>query len=238
MSLQKLLNDLDRQKDPERAVNLARFFQTGVGQYGEGDQFLGLTVPLLRQAVRLYWRDLSLADVGHLVASQYHEHRLTGLLILVKQYEKGNDEVKKSIFDFYLAHLDRVNNWDLVDLSAPNIVGDYLCTHPRKLLYTYAKSSNLWHRRIAILATAAFIRRGEFEDTLALTTILLADPHDLIHKAVGWMLREIGKRDLPILLTFLDAHATVMPRTMLRYAIEKLSPTQKEHYLSLKLSHP
>lgn len=238
MSLQKLLNDLDRQKDPERAVNLARFFQTRVGQYGEGDQFLGLTVPLLRQAVRLYWRDLSLADVGHLVASKYHEHRLTGLLILVKQYEKGMGEVKKSIFDFYLAHLDRVNNWDLVDLTAPNIVGDYLLTHPRAILYRYVKSFNLWHRRIAILATATFIRRGEYKDTLAIATILLADPHDLIHKAVGWMLREIGKRDLPTLLTFLDAHATVMPRTMLRYAIEKLSPSERQHYLSLKLSHP
>ncbi len=234
MSLQKLLNDLDRQKDPVRASNSARFFQTRAGQYGEGDQFLGLTVPLLRQAVRLYWRDLSLADVDHLVASKYHEHRLTGLLILVKKYEKGTADIKKSIYNFYLAHLDRVNNWDLVDLSAPNIVGDYLLTHPRAILYRYVKSKNLWHRRVAVLATATFIRHGEFADTLALATILLADPHDLIHKAVGWMLREVGKRDLPTLVSFLDTHAPTMPRTMLRYAIEKLSPTAREHYLSKK----
>ncbi len=234
MSLQSILNDLDQQKDPERAVNLARFFQTGAGQYGEGDKFLGLTVPVLRQAVRLYWRDLSLADIDHLVASKYHEHRLTGLLILVKQYEKGTATVKKTIFDYYLAHLDRVNNWDLVDLTAPNIVGDYLLTHPRAILYRYVKSNNLWHRRVAILATATFIRHGEFVDTLALATILLADPHDLIHKAVGWMLREVGKRDLPTLVSFLDVYATAMPRTMLRYAIEKLPPTARAHYLSLK----
>ena len=234
MSLQKLLDHLDKHKDPERDENLARFFKTGKGEYGEGDKFLGLKVPALRQAVRIYWRDLSLADVDHLVQRKYHEHRLTGLLILVKKYEKGSDEDKKSIYDFYLSHLDRINNWDLVDLSSPNIVGDYLLTHPRKVLYKLAGSSNLWHRRVAVLATSTFIRHGEFTDTLALATILLHDSHDLIHKAVGWMLREVGKRDLPTLLSFLDTHTTKMPRTMLRYAIEKLTPATRKHYLSLK----
>lgn len=234
MSLQKLLDHLDQQKDPGRAINLARFFKTKKGEYGERDKFLGIKVPIIRQAVRTYWRDLSLVDVDQLLASLYHEHRLTGLLILVKQYEKGTDEVKKSIYDFYLAHLDRINNWDLVDLTAPNIVGDYLLTHPRAILHKYAGSSNLWYRRIAVLSTFTFIRELDFTDSLKLAELLLHDPHDLIHKAVGWMLREIGKRDLPTLISFLDAHASVMPRTMLRYAIEKLSPTARKHHLSRK----
>lgn len=235
MSIQNLLDDLNNQKDPVRAVNLRRFFKTKKGEYGEGDKLLGLKVPMLRQAVRLYWRNLTLADVDQLLLSPYHELRLTGLLILVKKYEKGTDQDKKSIYDFYLAHLPCINNWDLVDLSAPNIVGDYLCTHPRTILYKFAKSNNLWHRRVAILATSAFIRHDDFADTLAISAVLLHDPHDLIHKAVGWMLREVGKRDLQTLLSFLDAHASVMPRIMLRYSIEKLSPSKRRHYLTLKV---
>lgn len=235
MFLSKLLAHLEDLKDPERAVNLARFFQTGAGQYGEGDQFLGLKVPTLREAVRIYWRKLTLAEVDQLLTSSYHEHRLTGLLLLVKQYEKGDDELKKAIYDFYLSHLARINNWDLVDLSAPNIVGDHLLTRSRLILTKLAKSNNLWQRRVAILSTFTFIREAQFDDALSLATILLADPHDLIHKAVGWMLREIGKRDLPTLLAFLDSYASVMPRTMLRYAIEKLPPFSRQHYLTLKL---
>ncbi|MFH2085278.1 MAG: DNA alkylation repair protein [bacterium] len=234
MPLQKLLTHLDKQKDPERAANLARFFKTGAGQYGEGDKFVGLKVPELREAVKLYWQNLTLLDLKELLRSPYHEYRLAGLLVLVKKYEKGRPAEQKKIYDFYLAHLDRINNWDLVDLSAPNIVGDYLFTHPRKLLYKYVWSSNLWHRRIAVLSTFTFIREHDFTDSLKLAELLLADPHDLIHKAVGWMLREIGKRDLPTLISFLDAHATVMPRTMLRYAIEKLSPAARQNYLILK----
>ena len=232
MSLAQLISHLDQQRDLIRATNLARFFKTGKGEYGEGDQFLGLIVPQIREAVRLYWREISFSDLDELLASPYHEHRLTGLLILVKQYEKGDDGIKKSIYDFYLAHLTRINNWDLVDLSAPNIVGDYLSTHPRNILYHYARSPHLWTRRIAILSTFAFIRARDYADSLAIAEILLHDPHDLIHKAAGWMLREIGNRDLPTLFSFLDQHATVMPRTMLRYAIEKLEPTKRQHYMN------
>ena len=233
MSLSDLHYYLDKQKDPVRATNLARFFKTGPGDYGEGDQFVGLVVPQIREAVRLYWAELSLADIESLVASPYHEYRLTGLLLLVKKYTKATVEDKQIIYDFYLSHLGGINNWDLVDLTAPNIVGDYLLTHPRQVLYKLAKSSNLWHRRIAILATFTFIRHSDFADSLKLAEILLHDPHDLLHKAVGWMLREIGKRDLSVLTDFLDLHATTMPRTMLRYAIEKLSSTDRQHYMML-----
>lgn len=234
MSLSNLRTYLDKHKDPDRAINLSHFFKTGKGEYGEGDKFLGLKVPIIRQAVRIYWRDLSLADVNYLLQSKYHEHRLAGLLILVKQYEKGDDKIKKTIYDFYLTHLDRVNNWDLVDLSAPNIIGSYLLTRRRAPLFELVDSANLWSRRIAVLSTFAFIRDHDFADSLALAESLLKDPHDLIHKAVGWMLREIGKRNLPTLLSFLDKHASVMPRTMLRYAIEKLPSSLHQHYLTLK----
>ncbi len=234
MSSVNIISHLKKLCDPARATHSLRFFKTGVGEYGEGDKFLGLTVPQIRSTVNQFWRKLTLAEVDQLLASSYHEHRLTGLLLLVKQYEKGDDEIKKAIYDFYLTHLSRINNWDLVDLSAPNIIGDYLLTRSRSILYKLAKSKNLWQRRVAILSTFTFIRDHQFKDALSLATILLADPHDLIHKAVGWMLREIGKRDLFVLTAFLDSHAHHMPRTMLRYAIEKLPPLSRQHYLTLK----
>ena len=233
MPLSDLTTYLGTLADPVRATNLARFFKTGPGDYGEGDQFVGLVVPQVREAIRLYWAQLTLADIGTLMASSYHEYRLTGLLLLVKKYTKATVANKQVIYDFYLSHLGSINNWDLVDLSAPNIVGDYLLSRPRDILYKLARSDNLWRRRIAILATFTFIRHSDFTDSLKLSEMLLRDPHDLIHKAVGWMLREIGKRDLSVLTSFLDLHATTMPRTMLRYAIEKLTPTQRQHYMTL-----
>jgi len=234
MTLTNILDRLHLQKDPAKAIILARFFKTGKGEYGEGDRFLGLTVPKIREAVRLYWREISLSDIEQLMQDKFHELRLTGLLVLVKQYNKGDSNTQKLVYDFYLSHLSGINNWDLVDLSAPNIVGEYLLTHPRQMLYELAISHNLWHRRIAILSTFTFIRHNDFKDALKISGILLDDEHDLIHKAVGWMLREIGKRESLSLTTFLDAHALHMPRTMLRYYIEKLSPSVREHYLSLK----
>lgn len=215
-------------QDPVRAKNLTRFFQTAPGQYGAGDQFIGLTVPQIRQAVKLYASALSLSEITDLLHSTYHEYRFTALLSLGKQYGKGD---KKKIFELYLKNTHYINNWDLVDLSAPNIVGEYLLDKPRNILYKLSKSNSIWERRISILATFAFIRRHDFTDSLRLAEILLHDPHDLIHKAVGWMLRELGKRDLPVLISFLDKHATVMPRTMLRYAIEKLPESRRQGYL-------
>lgn len=234
MSLATLISHLESKADSLRAKNLSRFFKTGVGEYGEGDHFVGLTVPMIREAVGLYWSVLDFKDIEKLLTSQYHEYRLTGLLLLVKKYTKATLEDKQVIYNFYFSLLDGINNWDLVDLSAPNIVGDYLLTHPRDILYKLARSNNLWQRRIAILSTFTFIHHSDFADSLKLSELLLHDSHDLIHKATGWMLREIGKRDLAVLLSFLDHHALSMPRTMLRYSIEKLPESKRQYYLRLK----
>jgi len=231
MSLQKLLNDLNRQKDPEMAVNLARFFKTGPGEYGAGDQFLGLTVPQIRATVKQYWCDLSLSDTIQLLHNSFHGARQTAVLILVAKYQHGqNPDV---IYQAYLDNTAHINNWDLVDSSAHKIVGDYLLTRPRNILYRLARSKSLWERRISIISTFAFIAKNDFIDALHLAKLFLHDTHDLIHKAVGWMLREVGKQDLPTLLSFLDLHASQMPRTMLRYAIEKLPAPERSRYLSL-----
>lgn len=227
-----MLSHLHSLADPVRATHSLRFFKTGPGQYGEGDQFLGLTNPEIRDTVRRYWRETTLAEAVELVHSPLHEARLTGLLILVTKYQHGLDQDK--IYSLYLANTRYVNNWDLVDLTAHKIVGDYLLSRPRDIHYQLARSNNLWERRIGIIATFAFIAKGDYVDAIKLAKILLHDPHDLIHKAVGWVLREVGKKDLPTLLKFLDAHAPHMPRIMLRYSIEKLTPTQREHYLQLK----
>ncbi len=215
---------------PEAAASAARFFKSGPRQYGEGDIFIGVRVPALRNLAREF-RALPLAEVEILLQSPIHEERLLALLILVLASAKASEAEKKTVFDFYLTNTKFVNNWDLVDSSAPPLVGGYLIDKSRKPLVKLAKSKVLWERRIAIVATQHFIRLGDFEDTLKISRLLLSDKEDLIHKAAGWMLREVGKRHEPTLETFLAEHATAMPRTMLRYAIERFSPRKRQAYL-------
>jgi len=216
----------------ERAKASSWFFKTGKGQYGEGDVFLGLTVPEQRAIAKKY-HDLPYSGIKKLLESKYHEHRLTGLLILVLRYQKSKDvKEKKSIAEFYLRNRKGINNWDLVDLSAPRILGNYFFDKDKATLYRFAESQNLWERRIAVLATFWFISKGKFDHSLRIAKMLLNDRHDLIHKAVGWMLREIGKRDEKALLNFLDKHCRKMPRTMLRYAIERLDGKKRTHYMA------
>jgi 3-methyladenine DNA glycosylase AlkD len=216
---------------PGKAEILQRFFKTGPGEYGAGDVFLGVMVPDIRRGAREF-ADLPEGQVSRLLASRVHEERLTALLILVRRFEKGDERVRRRVYAFYLRHLSRVNNWDLVDLTAPNIVGAHLLDRDRRVLDRLARSPDLWRRRVAIVATHAFIRRGEFADTLRLSERLLGDPEDLIHKAAGWMLREVGKRDPASLERFLRRHCRGMPRTMLRYAIERLPETRRRAYLA------
>jgi len=218
--------------DPRIALSSQSFFKTGPGEYGEGDRFRGIRVPELRRLARDY-RGLPLADVERLLRSEWHEDRLTALLILVLRFRAGGEAERRRVYASYVRHLRHVNNWDLVDCSAEHVVGGWLADRDRSLLRAWAGSQNLWRRRVAVLATFHFIRRGESGETLALARRLLRDPHDLIHKAVGWMLREVGNRDPGALTSFLDAHAAAMPRTMLRYAIERLPPARRRHYLGV-----
>jgi 3-methyladenine DNA glycosylase AlkD len=215
---------------PETAAILQRFFKTGAGQYGEGDVFLGIKVPPLRALARQY-RDADLRTISALLDSRYHEERLFALLLLMQFYQRGTDEQQQAAFDLYLGNTQRINNWDLVDISAPHIVGRHLENKSRKVLHKLARSPLLWERRIAIIATFHFIRMNDFDDTLRIARILLQDEHDLMHKAVGWMLREVGKRDLAVEEDFLKKHYQNMPRTMLRYAIERFPETQRKSYL-------
>lgn len=221
---------LEALADPAQAAFLQRFFKTGPGQYGEGDRFLGIRVPAVRRLVREF-RATPLHDAVALLASPWHEARLLGLLLMVERYARGDAAGRQAAYDAYLGHTDRINNWDLVDTSAPHIVGRHLLERERTVLDRLAASASLWERRIALLATHAFIRAGQFDDTLRLCERLLGDREDLIHKAAGWMLREAGKRDVRALEGFLDRHAAQMPRTMLRYAIERLPPVQRRRYL-------
>ena len=229
-SLADLNIELRKASDAERAKSLAWFFKTGKGEYGEGDRFCGITVPALRKIASRY-RDLKLSDIKKLLGSHIHEHRLVALLILVDQYKRADAPARERIFDFYLANTRRINNWDLVDASARDIVGEHLVARPRAILYKLAKSPDLWERRIAIIATHAFIRRGDLTDTFSISELLLADKHDLIHKAVGWMLREAGKQSEPQLVRFLKAHYSAMPRTSLRYAIERMPEAVRKRQL-------
>jgi 3-methyladenine DNA glycosylase AlkD len=228
--LKEIKDDILEKANPEKAELLARFFKTGKGEYGEGDVFLGIMVPGQRKIAKMY-ADLSLKDLKHLLSGRIHEHRLIALLILTLKYKKADGSARKEIFDFYLRHIGQINNWDLVDLSAPNIIGDYLLTRDRSVLYELVKSDNLWHRRIAVLATFAFIKHNEYDDALRIAELLVRDRHDLIHKAVGWMLREVGKRDRSAEEDFLKKYYPVMPRTMLRYAIEKFDEEARKFYL-------
>ncbi len=233
MAQTKIEKELRTQANPEKAKVLSYFFKTGEGQYGAGDIFWGVMVPQQR-AVAKNNIQASLAEIQSLLNSKVHELRLTALLTLVLQYEKATASKQKILVDFYLKNTNNINNWDLVDLSAPKILGHYLLTRERKVLAQLAVSKNIWERRIAILSTYAFIKEKQFDDTLKIATTLLHDSHDLIQKAVGWMLREVGKRDVKTELKFLDQYATNMPRTMLRYAIEKFPEKQRQKFLNKK----
>jgi len=216
---------------PQKAADSLRFFKTGKGEYGEGDQFIGCTVPETRSVAKAC-KKIPLEEVNILLDDPYHECRFCALVILTERFKKAEEEERKEIFQFYLDNRRRVNNWDLVDISAYNIVGEWLVDKERSLLYRLAASENLWEQRIAVVSTLAFIRKHDFDDTLKLSAMFLTHRHDLMHKACGWMLREAGKRDEKVLTGFLDLHCTRMPRTMLRYAIERLSPDQKRSYMT------
>ena len=228
-----LVRELAALGSPARAAGAARFFKSGVGEYGEGDKFIGIPAAALRNAT-LRHRTLPLPDVALLLASGIHEHRVAALEILVAQYEGATEAERKNIVEFYLGHTQHVNNWDLVDASAPYILGEHLKTRSRRVLVRLAKSKSLWERRIAIVATLMLIRHGETADTFLIAEKLLADPHDLIHKAVGWALREAGKVSQPELLAFLEKHYASIPRTTLRYAIERFPQQQRKRMLAGK----
>ncbi len=230
MSLSLIKKEIKKRANPEQASILQRFFKTGKGEYGEGDVFYGIKVPEQRKIAKQF-KDLSFTDLKSLLNSKIHEERLIAAFILVEQYKKGDDKKKKAVFDFYLKNKKGINNWDLVDLSAPQIIGEHLLDKEKDLLYKFAHSKNLWEKRISVLSTFTFIRNHFFEDTLSISEILLNDKHDLIQKAVGWMLREIGKRDLITEKEFLQKYYKTMPRTMLRYAIEKFPEEKRKAYL-------
>jgi len=251
-----LIKELNKARNPKQAKQLQRFFKTAPGEYGHGDIFLGIKVPMQRKICAKYI-DLSFSEIQKLLDSKVHEHRFCALIILISKYKKVSDTEKKKIFNFYIKNSGKINpvrnrprfqrvatdtsgrlvsnginNWDLVDTSAPQIVGEYLLNRDKKILYKFARSKNLWQKRIAVLATFTFIKNYQFNDCLEISKILLKDKHDLIHKAVGWMLREVGKRNKEIEIKFLEEHAHKMPRVMLRYAIEKFPKKERDCWLS------
>lgn len=217
--------------NPQKAQYYPKFFKSEPGEYAEGDKFIGVTVPDQRKVAKRFYQ-ASLETLKILLESGIHEHRLTALLILVGQMELADRDEEERLALFYLAHKNRVNNWDLVDTSAANILGKYLFHRDRSLLYDLARSEILWDKRIAIISTLYFIRQGQYEDTLKISKILLHDSHDLIHKAVGWMLREVGKKNTNVEMMFLKKHYKTMPRTMLRYAIERFPEEIRKQYLT------
>ena len=231
--LKNIKKDLRNFVDFEKANILQRFFKTKKGEYGEGDVFLGIVVPNTRKVAKKY-NDLKLSEIKKLLYSKIHEERLCALLILVDKFEKGDDIEKIKVFEFYIKNAKQANNWDLVDLSAPKIVGEYLLDKPKDILYEFAVSKNLWEKRISIISTLTFIKNGQSEDIFKIAEILMGDKHDLIHKAVGWMLREVGKKSLKDEEKFLKKYSKIMPRTMLRYAIEKFPEEKRLMYLNKK----
>lgn len=231
MTAQEISKLLQKLADPERAEHSARYFKTGQGEYGEGDRFLGIRVPEIRAQLKKC-EAASLKEIQTLLQSAFHEERLFALLLLVRKFAKSDEQEKVSIYDLYMKNIHRVNNWDLVDSSASQIVGSYLETRDKQLLYKLAKSASVWERRIAVISTFQFIGNKQFDDALKLATQLLHDKEDLIHKAVGWMLREIGNREVAVEKAFLQRHYKKMPRTMLRYAIEKFPEHERRQYLS------
>ena len=231
-----LLDQIMQHADPSQVEGLMRFFKTGPGQYGYGDKFLGIKVPVTRSVVKECWQKVSFDNLEECVTSQYHEVRLAALLALIEifSHAKKNPELQKKCIDFYLAHTDRINNWDLVDLSCYPLLGTWLLDKDRTLLYDLARSGKtMWEQRIGMVSTMQFIRHGETDDTYAIADILIGHKHDLIHKAVGWLLREAGKRDTDKLKAWLEPRCHAMPRTMLRYAIEKLPETDRRYFMAL-----
>ncbi|MEZ7695532.1 DNA alkylation repair protein [Prevotella sp. oral taxon 313] len=221
-----ITSELQALSDDEKREIFPKFFKAGKGEYGEGDRFLGVTVPNIRAIAKQY-KNISLNEIRELMQSEWHEVRLCALLIMVEKSKKKDEALRQQLFDLYLSQTDRINNWDLVDLSCRFIVGEYLLDKSRDILYQLAHSPLLWDNRIAIVSTYAFIRKGQLEDTYALSDLMMQHPHDLMHKAIGWMLREAGKRDSERLYDYVMSHRADMPRTMLRYAIEKFSPTER-----------
>jgi 3-methyladenine DNA glycosylase AlkD len=230
MTVPEIRARLQKLGNKERAKASQRYFKTGPGEYGEGDIFLGITVPEVRKLAKEY-HDLTPTEATRLLQSTIHEERLLALLILVHSFSKGDEHTKKRIYDLYVQNTNYINNWDLVDMSAAYIVGAFLTTKSKTLLFVLAKSKDMWERRIAIMATFHFIKRHEFTVALRIARMLLSDTEDLIHKAVGWMLREIGKRHLATEEQFLKKHYRKMPRTMLRYAIERFPESTRRRYL-------
>ena len=221
-----ITSELQALSNAEKREIFPRFFKTGKGEYGEGDRFLGVTVPNIRAIAKLH-KDISIEEIRELIQSEWHEVRLCALMIMVEKSKKKDEALRKELFNLYLSQTKRINNWDLVDLSCRFIIGEYLLDKSRDILYQLAQSPLLWDNRIAIVSTYAFIRKGQLEDTYALSDLMMQHPHDLMHKAIGWMLREAGKRNPERLYDYVMSHRADMPRTMLRYAIEKFSPKER-----------
>ena len=221
-----ITSELQALSNAEKREIFPRFFKAGKGEYGEGDRFLGVTVPNIRAIAKLH-KDISIEEIRDLIQSEWHEVRLCALIIMVEKSKKKDETLRKELFNLYLSQTERINNWDLVDLSCRFIIGEYLLDKSRDILYQLAQSPLLWDNRIAIVSTYAFIRKGQLEDTYALSDLMMHHPHDLMHKAIGWMLREAGKRDSERLYDYVMSHRADMPRTMLRYAIEKFSPKER-----------
>jgi 3-methyladenine DNA glycosylase AlkD len=234
MSLKKIKEELQQFGNPLQAKVLQGFFKTGKGEYGEGDVFHGIKIPVLRKLAKKY-QDMTCAEVEKLLTSKFHEGRMLALLLMMGNYSKADDAGKKQIYTMYLRNTRFINNWDLVDVTAHHIVGHYLMDKSSEPLYRLARSKLLWERRIAIIATFHYIRQNKFDDTLKIAGMLIEDSHDLMHKAVGWMLREVGKRDVPSEEQFLKTHYRQMPRTMLRYAIERFPEAKRQAYLEGKV---
>lgn len=227
-----MIKELKAFSNPKTAKHSQRFFKTGKGQYGEGDRFLGIRVPLLRKIAKKYGY-LSLNEVSTMLKSPFHEIRLASLFILINSYQKADQNYRRKIVNLYLKHTSFINNWDLVDASAHKILGDYLLDKKKDLLYKLAKSQILWERRISIITTLKFIKAGSYHHTMNISELLIGDKEDLTHKAVGWMLREVGKKNFDLEITFLNKYAKIMPRTMLRYSIENFPENIRQKYLNL-----
>jgi len=235
MLTKEIIKDLESFKNPQRAEHSKRFFRTGKGEYGENDVFLGASLPQMRSLVKKYKKTATLKDIEPLFDGKFHEMRLCGFMLLKEMFRSAKtEENKKTFYDFYMAHLYAANNWDLVDVTAPHISGPYLYGKSHKPLLDLAKSGNLWRERVAIISTLYFIKRGNFETSLKLAEKYITHTHDLIQKASGWTLREIGKQDIKTLYAFLDKYAAIMPRTMLRYSLEKLPEEKRKYYMAAK----
>jgi 3-methyladenine DNA glycosylase AlkD len=235
LTAERFIDELHDLADPDHAANLARFFKTGPGEYGEGDVFIGIRTGGIVSLARRF-KAMPIEELDKLLDSPVHEVRMGALKIMSMQAESKRtpEEQKRALYELYLRRTDAIDNWDLVDVSCTRVVGAYLADKPRDVLYELARSENLWERRIAMISTGWFIRMGELDDTFRIAEILLGDTHDLIHKAVGWMLREAGKRDLDRLRDFLESHAATMPRTALRYAIERMDADERAHFMGMK----